>query len=397
MSELIKRIFEVKKSKPYIDYYKFHEGNIFGITKMSRRELMHSNFIAWALNHKSSHALGFYPISQFVKSIYSIQEMLENEKARKIPDSLIYDFYQDDFIRDVSIHREEPVPIGKNKKYIDILIEITTQDKILPIIIENKVDSGENGENKNQTDIYYQWAEKKYCDRTIYFEPIYIFLFPEYNKSKQNSSMYIRMTYQNLVDDVLDPSLDKCGDIVAIRNYQMYLQCLSFQSDNEKGEETMAISAEEKRILNDFIAKNRDLLCAIIDELNITDESIKSEIQDGIKYQYTFENETYGVGPLVLAVVKKYVSDHPGIDFQELETVFPKKIRGGSGVVQLSKNVPDKDKGIGIDGKKRYFVGKNDKLNLSGEEVLVSNQWTKDKVVKFIEVATDLGYVIKQV
>ena len=98
MSELIKNIFKIKKSKPYIDYNKYHCGNIFGITKMSRRELMHSNFIAWALDSKSSHALGFYPIYQLIRALYIIQDFPDNRDARKIDKSLIYRFFDDSFI-----------------------------------------------------------------------------------------------------------------------------------------------------------------------------------------------------------------------------------------------------------------------------------------------------------
>jgi hypothetical protein len=223
-----------------------------------------------------------------------------------------------------------------------------------------------------------------------------VFLYPEYNAAKQSSSSYIRMTYQNLVDDIIDPSMSRCGDIVSINNYKMYLQCLSFQTDNEKGEDTMAIGPEERKILNDFVAQNRDLLCAVINELPV-DDAAKSVITNGIRYQYQFEGDTYGVGPLVLAVVKKYVKDHPGCDFADVQAAFPKKLRGGDGVVQLSINVSDKDKGK-IDGKKRYFVGSDEVIILdSGEELIVSNQWTKEKMPDFIKNASSLGYTIIQI
>ena len=149
----------------------------------------------------------------------------------------------------------------------------------------------------------------------------------------------------------------------------MYLQCLSFQTDNEKGEDTMAISSEERRILNDFVSQNRDLLCAVINELPV-DDAAKSAITNGIRYQYQFDGKTYGVGPLVLAVVKKYVEDHRGCDFTTVQAAFPQKLRGGDGVVQLSVNVSDKDKGK--NGKKRYFVATDEVILLdSGEELLV--------------------------
>jgi hypothetical protein len=53
MSDLLNKIMQIEASKPYIDYNNYHKGNIFGITKSSRWELVHSNFIAWALNPAS--------------------------------------------------------------------------------------------------------------------------------------------------------------------------------------------------------------------------------------------------------------------------------------------------------------------------------------------------------
>ena len=144
------------------------------------------------------------------------------------------------------------------------------------------------------------------------------------------------------------------------------------------------------------MAQNRDLLCAVINELPV-DDIAKSAITNGIRYQYQFEGNTYGVGPLVLAVVKKYVEDHPTCDFSEIQAAFPKKLRGGNGVVQLATDVSDKDKGK-IDGKKRYFVGLDEVIVLSNkEEVLVSNQWTKEKMPAFIKNADTLGYTIVQI
>jgi hypothetical protein len=161
MKELINNIFNIKKSKSFIDYNNYHKGNIFGITKMSRRELMHSNFIAWALNPKSSHALGFYPIYLLIRALNIIQASEDNLNARKIEKSLWLKFFDEDFIVNVSVDREHAIPIGKNKKskYVDLVIEVTTKEHILPIIIENKVESDENGTNKDQTKEYFAWFE----------------------------------------------------------------------------------------------------------------------------------------------------------------------------------------------------------------------------------------------
>ena len=388
MSDFLDKILEIKSSKPYIDYYKYHQGNLLGITKVSRWELVHSNFIAWALSPFASHSLGVYPLCQFMRCLCKIQNNHGNQNARKIPKTLMYQLYDDSFIQNATVVRE--------RANIDLVIELETKTGKLPIIIENKVDSGENGKFHNQTQVYFKWAEAEFQDRSIYLEPIYVFLYPEYNATQQTAKEYIRMTYQDLVDYVLDPSLAKCGDAVSIGNYRSYLQCLSFQSDNIKGDHTMAISEEEKKILSDFLSKNKDLLCAVIEELDI-DPATKAAVKTGIKYQYLFDGNTYGVGRLALAVVKKFMQDHPTATFADLQTAFPDKLMDGKyGVVKLSSTVSDKHKGIGTTSPKRYFVD-DAVITGSGEVVLVCSQWKKELMPKFIENADKLGYAIKQI
>ena len=370
---------------------------------------MHSNFIAWALSPDASHALRYYPVLQLIKSLSIIQGNADNVDARRINDKLLYEFYNDDFIIDATIEREYPVKLSatnsKSKpKFIDLLIKVTTKDKILPIIIENKVDSSENGPANDQTQIYYNWAEREFSG-SEYYAPIYIYLYPAYNSSRQSEKSFIRMTYQELVDYVIEPSMVKCGDVVSKNNYSIYLQCLSFQTDNEKGEHTMAISNEEKAILKAFVEENRELLCAVLDELGElvdVDQASLSALSNGIKdtTKYLFEGSSYGKGRLVLAVVKQYVLDKKVNDFAELSKVFPDNLQGPTyGVVRLASSVSDADKGIGQDAHKRYFVKSNEIIDIpaSGEKVLVAVDWGANNIDKFIEHARSLGYTITPV
>lgn len=395
MSDLLKNIVEIKKSKSYIAYKKYHSGNILGITKISRWELVHSNFIAWALGADSSHALGFYPTFQFVKALFVIQDYAENTIARKLPPSLVYQLFNDDLITAVSVDREFVITYPE-KGSIDILIEITTKDKltaqerILPIIIENKVDSSES---RHQTEVYFEWGERTYADKDQYFEPLYVFLYPQYNNTKQSSQAYIRMTYQDMVDFVLEPCMERCGDIVSINNYKTYLQCLSFQSDNEKGENTMAISKEERDILRAFLKENKNLLCAVLNELKdevdpAALEAVTETVRDFSKY--LFKGNEYGKGPLVLAIVKQYVADHPGVTEADLQKAFPISF-GSRPLIRPEKTVPSKERV----GKMRVF---NECITLDdGTEILVNNQVSKDIMPKILEIAEDLGYNITKI
>ena len=388
MDTIVKNIFDIKKSKPFIEYNNYHKDNIFGITKTSRWELMHSNFIAWLLSSDESHSLGNYTISQFIKTCYLIKDKPENMQAR-LDESMLPYYTSEGFIIGTSrVEREYPC----NKRSIDILIEVgLSNGKKLPIIIENKVESKEG---KNQTIDYFNFGEEVYKDRAIYLEPIYVYLSPQYNKDLPEQKEYILFRYQDLVDNVLEPALWNAGDSDTSRNIRMYLQCLSFQTDNEKGDRTMAISSEEKRIIDDFIKQNKNLLTAVINELDGISDNTKNKVIGSVRNysDYMFNNQRYGKAKLVKAVVEKYVDDKQPADFKELQRAFPDKLQGSKGVIKKLEDISDKDKGLG--GQKRFFVDEPIKLN-SGESICVCNQWGGvERMDRFIEHVKSLGYTI---
>lgn len=410
MSEIIESIFKIKNSKSYVDYNKYHSGNIFGITKTSRWELMHSNFISWMLSPDASHNLHFFPIYEFVKSIKLVTSKPENSKSRGLAEDLMLKFFDDKFIVDATVGREIAVEInektktGSNKKKkIDILIQIQTKEKTLPIIIENKVDSNENGPESNQTVIYYNWAEKTFADRSIYFEPIYIFLLPDKSGVIPKQREYIRMTYQELIDYVIDPSMFMCNDFTSKNNFRNYLQSLSYQTDNEKGDYAMGISAEERKILDEFVEKNERLLRIVLEEyFEDSDKAAKlsKTSHDMSKFQFNGKTAKTKSG-LVLDVVQKYVEDYAPATFEDLEKVFPKNLQGSYGVVRRYDSVPDKHKGIGTKDIPRYFIGVGQTIKLPGEtkDILVCNQWSIDTITVFADHvnALNLGYIITKI
>ena len=213
----------------------------------------------------------------------------------------------------------------------------------------------------------------------------------------------MNLKYQDLVDFIIDPSLRECDESIIKNNIRMYLQSLSFQVESEKGDNIMAISCEEKKILDDFIKENKTMLCAVLNELNGDEDvdsnaisSITSAIKDYSKY--TFEGNEYGKGRLVLAVVKKYVSEHPNISYNELANIFKpelRKTKNGRGVIALQNKVSDKDKGIGANSHKRYFV--NDEIMLKdGSIVLVTTEWGSGNIDPFLDYArNELKYKIE--
>ena len=417
-------IVDMNNSEEYLKLRKYYaEESIFKTLHISRDEKVHSNFIAWLLKPTSNHELNHYPLQKFLQML-SIVAGKENNFKAQFSEEYATDFLLESYDLADTCRVETEVCTGEiagfdNNGRIDLLLELTFKNSntVLPIIIENKVLSTENAENKKskpkadnkQTEKYFEWSKVKYSDTSKYRTPILIFLAPDFERDiKCKCDSFIKVSYQNLVDYVIEPCLMNVSSNQAKIFIENYLRCLSNSTINEtldkKEGRIMAFASKEKVLLEKFYEKNKDLFNAVLTMLS-TDENLSDDERENFKValdtsssrkSYEFEGKKYGVGPLVLAVVKKHVQNNPLITFAELQEAFPKNLRSGD-VVKLSSDVSDKDKGK-VDGKKRYFVGSGEIISLNdGSKVLVSNQWTKEKIPNFIERATELGYTITPV
>ena len=200
MSDLISNIIKINSSSEYLRYKKYHEGNIFAITRTSRQEHMHSAFIAWILDSQASHDLKDFPIKQFMSALIQISKREENTKAvlgnrikRTISDCIVKD--EESIISSVEV--ELPIYESNSKKtgQIDILVQAKISGKILPIIIENKVFSTEHND---QTEKYYEWAKKRFVGNK-YFDPIFVFLKPLDKLSLLFLNYFFQLFYRYLL------------------------------------------------------------------------------------------------------------------------------------------------------------------------------------------------------
>ena len=396
MDELKIMLLKIIKSKEYIDYNKFHEGNIFSITKTSRLEHMHSNFIAWLLDSHSNHGLSDYAIKQFIAVLYIAKNKESNKFSRRtkeIDKFIPFIQFDSSLSLDSKADREVTFKIGSKKRSIDILIKVVIESKILPIVIENKVDSSEHDD---QTNDYFDYSEKEFVDELKYYKPIYIYLTPEYNSSKPKNVNFIILKYQDLLDYVLEPSLIKSSDGRTKNNILSYIRCLSYQSDNEKGGNAMATSKEEREILENFYTKNQNLINSII-EMITDDDDVDPELKEKMSKvtssrdysKYAFDGNTYSKNQLVLAVVKKYVSENSSINYDDLTSVFPKSLQGSKGVIKKCDDLAGDEK------EKRFF---DEEIILDdGTRCVVCNQWGVPNIGRFIDKAKELGYSIEKI
>ena len=113
--------------------------------------------------------------------------------------------------------------------------------------------------------------------------------------------------------------------------------------------------------------------------------------RDNSKYKFNGE-EGLGKGPLVRAVVAKYVEDHPDTTYKQLKEIFPDTLMKRFGVFA---NETDAKKLSG--NKPRYFLKPEQMIEIKGqkEPIAICNQWTAALIEPFIKVAKELGYKIK--
>lgn len=106
--------------------------------------------------------------------------------------------------------------------------------------------------------------------------------------------------------------------------------------------------------------------------------------------KYKFNNEEYGKGPLVRAVVAKFVEDNPSINYDGLKKVFPDDLLKRFGIFQDEKTAKE----IGGRGE-RYFFKPERTIKLVDRTIVVCNQFTFDNIQPFLKVARNIGYKIK--
>lgn len=111
--------------------------------------------------------------------------------------------------------------------------------------------------------------------------------------------------------------------------------------------------------------------------------------------KYQFDGQVLGKGRLVLAVVRRYVADHPGVSFEELRQAFPDELQASS-ALQFSpvRVVVARLSDIQPSEAKRFFLSEGETLTARNSDVAVSREWNLDNIHAFLARAKALGYEI---
>ena len=165
---------------------------------------------------------------------------------------------------------------------------------------------------------------------------------------------------------------------------------------NEKNEVLSKLRLDIKRISED-----RNILKSIFsdflvqqgyDRVLIEEEMRNLEIV--VSQKQLCSKEMENKKRFVLAVVKQYVKEHPGITYNELERVFPSGIISKQRGVIRPLSVVQEWMKDNADLSSRYFLESDELITLNdGLQYTVYNQWGLKQFNKFLEIAQSM-YIV---
>lgn len=251
----------------------------------SRKELVHSGFIAWILNATESHLLRDFPLRKFLELLVFHSKEKHLKKYKELYDSIIVsDFQLDNILVETERNINE---VGRLDIYVEAKIKFKTKLKTLRLIIENKVRSKEHSDQTTKYHEYYE-SIKKQGDINLYvfLTPLSSLELSELQEPECSSKDYIQINYQSIVDFILEPALKR--EITEKTKFIIneYLQSLSqpaIDNDDEDNKQglIMALGKEERDLLTQFWDKNKKLIFAVLDAIR-TDPEQEKDTRDSI-------------------------------------------------------------------------------------------------------------------
>lgn len=111
--------------------------------------------------------------------------------------------------------------------------------------------------------------------------------------------------------------------------------------------------------------------------------------------QFTFDGQTTGKGRLVLALVKRYMRENPGIAFKDVRCAFPDELQADS-PIQFTKQgcVVARLDELSNTARKRFHVSADDTIQVADAVIVVSREWNRFNVQNILRRAQELGYAV---
>lgn len=151
--------------------------NLFSILGVQRKEIRHSNFLAWILNPSANHGFGSGFLVRMLRHISALASLSVQETMNLEAEALL----------GVEVYREW--------KNTDVLL--VTKNAV--ICIENKIDAKDS---KGQLTKYRNLIEKHYPKKK---HKVFIYLTPfgEMPTDEQECEYYLPLSYQTIIDHVM--------------------------------------------------------------------------------------------------------------------------------------------------------------------------------------------------
>lgn len=362
----------------------YNSPTFLDVLAVSRRELCHSAFLAWLFNMSANHGLGTIPILKLLELFVECSRRQNKELDNALMNAISSQ------IKNTHITTEYNIQDQENRGRADIVIDIgisNTKISKLRIVIENKVYAKETNE---QTQTYFNYFKK---EKQAGEEILYIYLTPLLCEEPASCDRFVHITYQDLMDNVFEPILLQNLSERTRFILTEYINCLSipveeFNNKKEIKQTTiMAISKNERTLLENFWEKHRTLIMAVLTGITTDPDSDEDQQKDAIALLDKLNSKDYSkyfvgeVGPLskrelVIRVIERYLEKHPDVTLDGLKEIFPDNLAEGTfGVVRSPED--------NINDPTRYNKFTPDE-NIKIGTIYICNQWRKPNIDNFI-------------
>ena len=415
----------------------YSKTTIFNVLGVERSENRQSSFLCWLLNNKSSHGLGDEPMKKLLRLYFKDED---NVDASLLSHIMTGDYNLD--IEEITTEKVIGKIIGtKDKSRFDIWVlmrinyEETNQNFVF--VVENKVYSSEGlketQDNKQYQTVKYQEAIGKFMEKNKEksYYPIMIFLTPD--GATANSVKFEKLTYQELLDYVIEPLLNldmsqETKNLITdyIRNLGKPSEMIDEKKNDNTGYSILATSKKELCALEDFYNKeknnklynaalrvlaeeseeyseedasllidlwetNKELFKSILYNVVLPKESdennkkkwlsIFKTKRDNTHYQIDGDGGNYNKGGLIVKLIELYISKFRPSSIEDLQEEFPFRLRGKTNSLSNMIVVGDSKYNSEIKGndKKQWRWTKLEvdgmKENGSNSSVYVHKEW----------------------
>ncbi len=382
----------------------YHSKSFPEILGASRKELVHSSFLAWILNDKESHQLLDFPIRKLLELIVIYSNDSQKQKNKSLFDSIIVSDYS---ISELYIETERVEKgVGRIDLYIEITIQSNGKNSRLRLIIENKVGTKEHSDQTTKYFNHYEiQKEKGFINLYVFLTPISSLDLMELQEPECSCKEYTQVNYQSIVDFILEPALKRNisnKTEFIIKEYQQSLSQPTIDKDDDEYKRglIMALGTDERNLLTKFWEKNQKLILASLYAIS-SDPEQEKDVRDSassalsnlsssdkdrslysIKYNGTVEIEKIKKSDIGYSTVK-LLEDKNLIDIELFEFLRADK----SCSFMLLKTI---DEVTDTETKyRKYRINSEPELVFEGKEYFVARNWGINNIERFLDKMTN--------